>query len=110
MNNTPINCQIIFGANGLPAFAVVPYADFVARFQPLGDLVPDAVVKLAFDEGMAPARAWRTHRLLTQAEVAERMGVTQSAYAQLESSAKLRKVSREKIAAALGISAKQLDF
>ena len=82
----------------------------MARFGQLGDLVPHAVVKLAFDGGMAPAKAWRTHLLLTQAEVAERMGATQGAYAQLESSAKLRKSSREKVAAALDISAKQLDF
>lgn len=108
--NKPIDFQTILGADGLPAFVVVPYADFVARFAQAGDLVPDAVVKLAFDDGMAPAKAWRTHLLLTQAEVAARMGVTQSAYAQLESSAKLRKSSREKMAAALGISAGQLDF
>ena len=109
--NTPINnFQTILGADGAPAFVVVPYADFIARFEQSGDLVPDTVVKLAFDDGMAPAKAWRTHMLLTQAEVAERMGVTQSAYAQLESSAKLRKSSREKIAAALGVSPKQLDF
>lgn len=106
----PISFQTIFGADGLPAFVVVPYAEFVARFEQSGDLVPDAVVKLTFDEGMAPAKAWRTHLLLTQAEVAARMGVTQAAYAQLESSAKLRKSSREKIAAALGISPKLLDF
>lgn len=108
--NKPIKFQTILGADGLPAFVVLPYADFVARLEQSGDLVPDAVVKLAFDDGMAPAKAWRTHLLLTQAEVAARMGVTQSAYAQLESSAKLRKASREKIAAALDISAKQLDF
>ena len=108
--NPSISFQTILGADGLPAFVVVPYADFVARFEQSGDLVPDAVVKLAFDEGMAPTKAWRTHLLLTQAEVAARMDVTQSAYAQLEASTKLRKASREKIAAALGISAKQLDF
>lgn len=108
--NKPINFQTILGTDGLPAFVVVPYAEFVARFEQSGDLVPDAVVKLAFDDGMAPAKAWRTHLLLTQAQVAARMGVTQSAYAQLESSAKLRKASREKIAAALGINAQQLDF
>ena len=108
--NKPIKFQTILGADGLPAFVVLPYADFVARLEQSGDLVPDAVVKLAFDDGMAPAKAWRTHLLLTQAEVAARMGITQSAYAQLESSAKLRKASREKIAAALDISAKQLDF
>jgi len=57
-----------------------------------------------------PARAWREHLGLTQAEVAERLGISQSAYAQQESSARLRKSSREKIAAALGITPAQLDI
>ncbi|MDM0037166.1 helix-turn-helix transcriptional regulator [Variovorax sp. J22P271] len=47
---------------------------------------------------------------LTRDEVAKRMGVTQSAYAQLETSARLRKGSRENIANALGNSSSQLDF
>lgn len=108
--NKPINFQTILGADGRPAFVVVPYDEFVKNFEQAQDLVPDAVVKLAFEDGMSPAKAWRTHLDLTQADVALRMGVTQSAYAQLEASQNLRKASREKIAAALGISAGQLDF
>ncbi len=107
--NKPINFQTILDADGRPAFVVVPYAEFVKNFEQT-HLVPDAVVKLAFDGEMAPAKAWRTHLDLTQAEVAKRMGITQGAYAQLEASKNLRKVSREKIAAALGISSGQLDF
>ena len=42
--------------------------------------------------------------------MAERLGISQSAYAQQESSSRLRKASREKIAGALGIEAAQLDF
>lgn len=108
--NKPINFQTILGEDGRPAFVVMPYAEFVKNFEQAQDLVPDAVVKLAFEDGMSPAKAWRTHLELTQADVALRMGITQSAYAQLESSEKLRKSSREKIAAALGLSAGQLDF
>lgn len=78
------------------------------------DLVPDPVVKLAFDEGMSPAKAWRTHLGFTQEEVATALGITQSAHAQLEVSAspgrRSRRSSRERIAKALGISAGQLDF
>lgn len=106
--NKPIEFQTIFDADGRPAFVVVPYEEFVKRFE--DDLVPNAVVTLAFDEGMSAAKAWRSHLELTQAEVAKRMGITQSAYAQLEASPKLRKTSREKIAHALAISPKQLDF
>lgn len=82
----------------------------LGSFKESGDLVPDAVVKLAFDDGMSPAKAWRTHLELTQGDVAALMGISQSAYAQLESSPKLRKSSRERIAAALGIASAQLDF
>lgn len=108
--NKPIDFQTILGADGRPAFVVVPYDEFVKHFEHANDLVPDAVVRLAFDEGMSPAKAWRSHLELTQAAVAQRMGITQSAYAQLEASQKLRKSSREKIASALGISPGQLDF
>jgi len=57
-----------------------------------------------------PLKAWREHLGLTQADVAQRLGVTQSAYAQQENSQRLRKSSREKIAAALGILQEQLHF
>jgi DNA-binding XRE family transcriptional regulator len=108
--NKPINFQTILGADGQPAFVVVPYADFIERFQDGSDLIPDAVVKLVFDQNMTPARAWREHLGLTQADMAQRLGISQSAYAQQENSSRLRKASREKIAAALGISPEQLDF
>jgi transcriptional regulator with XRE-family HTH domain len=42
--------------------------------------------------------------------MADRLGVSQSAYAQQEAGTKLRKTSREKIAAALGIDAALLDL
>ena len=108
--NKPIGFQTILDADGQPAFVVVPYDEFVKRFEAGGDLVPDAVVKLVFDGGMSVVKAWRTHLELTQAEVAKRMAITQSAYAQLEASEKLRKTSRTKLAAALGIHEGQLDF
>ena len=72
--------------------------------------VPSPVVNMVFDNDWTPARAWREHLKLTQALVAERMSVTQSDYAQLEASKKIRKSSRVKIANALGISQEQLDF
>lgn len=107
--NKPINFQTILGEDGSPAFVVVPYAEFVRRFEQAGDLVPHAVVELVIEQGMTPAKAWRTHLGLTQSAVGERMGISQSAYAQLEASTKLRKSSREKIAKAMGISEVQLD-
>ncbi|MBB5506277.1 transcriptional regulator with XRE-family HTH domain [Paraburkholderia sp. JPY681] len=73
------------------------------------NLIPNDVASRAVD-GASPVRAWREHLGFTQADIAPRLGISQSAYAQQENSDRLRKSSREKIAAALGISAKQLDF
>jgi len=42
--------------------------------------------------------------------VAKRLAIAQSAYAQQENSQRLRKGSRDKIAAALGIAGVQLNF
>ena len=72
--------------------------------------IPAAVVDLAMDKQWSGARAWREHMALTQTEVAQRMGITQGAYAQLEAKKTIRKSSREKIANALGIHESQLDF
>ncbi|MFP3502339.1 helix-turn-helix domain-containing protein [Burkholderia sp. SIMBA_062] len=107
--NAPINIQVINGPDGTPAFVVIPYADYVAEHQGAHGTIPHAVVSRTVD-GATPARAWREHLGLTQAEVAERLGVSQSAYAQQEASERLRKSSRAKIAAALGIADEQLDF
>lgn len=110
--NARIEYQTIL-ENGRPRFAVVPIKDFRRLLQQSGQAeatVPHKVVS-AVVEGATPARAWREHLELSQRTVAERMGITQPAYAQMESSdAKLRKATRERIAAALGILPEQLDF
>ncbi|NUY01660.1 helix-turn-helix transcriptional regulator [Paraburkholderia sp. JPY169] len=73
------------------------------------NLIPNDVVSRTVD-GASPARAWREHLDFTQADLAARLGISQSAYARQENSDRVRNSSREKIAAALAISAKQLDF
>jgi len=47
---------------------------------------------------------------LTQDEVAKRMGVSQPAFSQQETLSEPRKATREKIAAAFGIAANQLEL
>lgn len=106
--NTPTNVQIINGPDGAPAFVVIPYADYV-KDHPVDDLVPHEVVGYMVKEGMTAVGAWRRHLGLSQAEVAARIGISQPAYAQQEQAAKPRKVTREKIAAALGIAPDLLD-
>lgn len=105
----PTNIQIINGPGGEPAFVVIPYTDYVASRNTEKSMIPHDVISRSVD-GATPVRAWREHLGLTQADVAERLGISQSAYAQQESSSRLRKASREKIAGALGIEAAQLDF
>jgi DNA-binding XRE family transcriptional regulator len=108
--NAPTNVQIISGPDGKPAFAVIPYSDFVKCTQNADDIyIPHEVVAMMVDRDWSIARAWREHLGLTQEQVAERMGVTQSAYSQQESSRKIRAATRRKIAAALGILPAQLD-
>jgi predicted transcriptional regulator len=107
--NAPTNIQILNGPDGKPAFVVIPYADYMSGRTAERDLIPNDVIGRTVD-GATPARAWREHLGLTQAEIAERLGISQSAYAQQEGSDRLRKSSIEKIATALGITAAQLDF
>jgi len=107
--NAPTKVQIINGADGRPAFVVLPYADYIAS-RPHEDLVPNDVVGYMVKEGLTAIAAWRKHLDLTQAQVAERLGITQSAYSQQEAAERPRKATRERIAAALGIPAQSLDL
>ncbi len=109
--NARIDFQTIIGPNGKPAFVVLPYAQFVKKYQQANALVPNEVVNLAFDNGWSPARAWREHLNLTQAAVAKRMKLTQAAVAQFEvPEAKMRKVTRDKLAVAIGLAGEQLNW
>jgi DNA-binding XRE family transcriptional regulator len=109
--NARTEFQIIVGADGKPAFVVVPYDQF-RRMQggfPKGP-VPNEVVNLAYERGVSPMAAWREHFGLTQAEVAARIGVAQAAYAQMERVKNPRNATLEKVAAAMGLEADQLRW
>ena len=107
--NAFTDIQTIKGPDGAPAFVVVPYQEFMRRFAQEDSLIPHTVVSATVD-GASPMKAWREYLRLTQAEVAARMGVTQSAYAQIESAARPRKASMARVAAAFRITSEQLDF
>lgn len=102
------NIQIINGPDGRPAFVVIPYEQYLSQ-QGAGDLIPHEVVSRIVD-GATPIRAWREYLELTQEQVAGRLGISQPAYAQQESVARPRKLTREKIAQAFGIRPDQLDI
>ena len=106
--NAPTNIQILKDAKGKPAFAVIPYAEYLSLSKKDAPTIPNAVVNKVISKDMTPIRAWREHLGLTQTEVAHRLGISQSAYAQQEAKEPVRKATREKIAMALGISPEQL--
>ncbi len=111
--NKPTNVQII-KQDGRPAFAVIPYEEYVRTFRkapriPESGNIPNDVVWLSVDKGYTLARAWREYLGLTQSEVASRMGISQAALSQMESGEKkLRKASLEKLARALDVMVEQL--
>ncbi|PIT64859.1 helix-turn-helix domain-containing protein [Snodgrassella alvi] len=75
----------------------------------LQNTIPSEVVSLIFDNGFTPARAWREYLQLSQEECARKLGISQAAYSQLETSNNPRKTTRNKLATALGINPEQLD-
>lgn len=110
--NAHIDYQTIFEA-GAPRYAVVPFEDFKRLMAAAGEAdptIPHAVVSATVD-GASPLRAWREHLGISQADIAGRMSISQSAYSQMEASHdRLRNTTRERVAAALGIAADKLDF
>ena len=74
-------------------------------------IVPHEVAARILKEQVSPIRAWREHLWLTQAEMAARMEVSQSAFAQMEApEAKPRMNTLTKIAAALGLTTAQIKW
>jgi DNA-binding XRE family transcriptional regulator len=106
--NAPTNIQILNDVKGKPAFAVIPYAEYISLTRQSAPTIPNAVVNKVINKDMTPIRAWREHLGLTQTEVARRLGISQSAYAQQEAKEPVRKSTREKIAKALGVVPEQL--
>ena len=117
----PTRIQTIY-QGGVPAFVVLPFVDFAREHPqeaeaikaaklwiPEGGGVPHAIVGKVIKEGQTYLRAWREYLGLTQTEVAEKAGITQASLSQMESGeSKLRKATRVKLAAAMGINAEQL--
>lgn len=114
--NALTDIQYLHDETGAPTFAVLPVSTFKWLTQkaglqnPLETGVPSDVVGLVLKHQYSAVRAWREYLGLTQIEVAQRLGISQSAYSQHENSQTLRKSTRLKIAEALGIHPEQLDF
>ena len=92
--------------NGQPVAVVVPYDEYLKFIHPeLNEpMTPHAVVKKMHLDGLSRIQAWREHLMLTQEEMAGRLGMKQSSYQQIEKkSARPRPATLKKIAAAFGI-------
>lgn len=101
-----IDAQIIT-QNGEPAFAVIPYNTYLSLIHEK-PTIPHEVVELSVRENCNLVKAWRLFLHLTQADVAKKAGITQSALSQIEKSENVRTATIEKVADALGLSPEQL--
>ncbi len=101
----------IIGPTDDPQYVVVPYLDYLRMSGKAGNevLVPHKVVELHVIDGLSMLRAWRSFKKMTQKDVADKAGITQAAYSQMEKSdSKPHAATLDKIAAALGISVEHL--
>jgi DNA-binding Xre family transcriptional regulator len=102
-----INAQIIYNGEA-PAFAVIPYEKYLELTGEDRVLIPHEVVGISIKEDCNLLKAWRIYKKLTQREVAEKAGISQSALSQMEKSDNPRTATLEKLAAALDIHPEQL--
>ncbi|WP_118987111.1 helix-turn-helix domain-containing protein [Photorhabdus sp. CRCIA-P01] len=63
------------------------------------ETIPHEVVSIMVDDEVSLQAAWRIYRGLSQAEVAEKLGIKQAAVSQFEKSDRPRKATIEKLAA-----------
>jgi DNA-binding XRE family transcriptional regulator len=101
--------QVLKGADGVPAHVLMSYQSYLEITGQKEPTIPNEVVGLVIKEGLTPIRAWREHLGMTQAKIARRLKITQSAYAQQEQSENPRRATLIKIAKALNIHVDQLD-
>ncbi|MEI7340797.1 helix-turn-helix transcriptional regulator [Pectobacterium brasiliense] len=106
--------QFINDANGKPQFVVLPINEYERLMSDSDEgyedipyiadehddeTVPNDVVEIMFRDDVSLLAAWRIHRGLSQYDVAEKLGTTQSAVSQWEAKdSRPQKKTREKLA------------
>lgn len=70
--------------------------------------LPDDVVAIMAERGVGAMAAWRIRCGMTQAQAAEKAGITQAALSQMEKSGKPQAKTREQFAAIYGCRPEQL--
>ncbi|MCP4116926.1 MAG: helix-turn-helix transcriptional regulator [Desulfobacteraceae bacterium] len=100
----------IIKQNGIPAFAVIPYDEYLKLVPPKDeDTIPHEVVELVIKKGFNLLKAWRSYLGMTQKQVAKKAGITQAALSQMEKTDnELRTATLEKLATAMDITVEQL--
>ncbi len=102
--------------NNVPAFAVIPYDEYMKLLKAAPKnatddlLIPNEVVGMMIEQKCSLIKAWRTHLGKTQKEVAEALGIGQSAFAQIEKSKSNQRTTLEKVAKVFGIEPEQLSL
>ncbi|MFJ5442466.1 MULTISPECIES: helix-turn-helix transcriptional regulator [Pectobacterium] len=106
--------QFINDVNGKPQFVVLPITEYErlmsdsdAGYEDIpyiadehdDETVPNDVVEIMFRDDVSLLAAWRIHRGLSQYDVAEKLGTTQSAVSQWEAKdSRPQRKTREKLA------------
>lgn len=128
-----LNHRYINNPQGQPEFVILPIAEYeelIMKASPFDDenleewenipveasedgaeLIPNDVVNIMFEQEVSLLAAWRIYRNLSQADVAERTGLTQSAISQAErKESKPQKKTREKLAKIYQCKPEQLEL
>ena len=125
--------QLIKDENGKPQYVVIPYDEYYRLRLQLAESasddddewedipcehddddntsLPGIVCDIMDKEGVSLQAAWRSHCGLSQKDVAEKLGISQSAVSQLESpESRPQKRTREKLAAIYGCKQEQISL
>ena len=99
--------------NGIPVAAVLPWNEY-KRLSALDTTkespgIPHAVMEKVVG-GCCPVKAWRLHLKMTQKQAAQKIGISQAAYAQMENVRKNRTETLKKITEAFGLDFDQMDM
>lgn len=125
--------QIIKDSEGNPQYAVIPYHEYFRMCLQMSEIddetdddlediecehdiyddvgLPSEVCNVMDKENVSLQAAWRILRGLSQQEVADKLGVSQSAVSQLEAlDSRPQKRTREKLAAIYGCTQEQISL
>lgn len=109
--NMPCPDVQVIKQGGQPAFAVIPYDEYLVLLRANQRHLPTRVVEMQTEGGLSRIAAWRSYRGMSQVDLAERLGVTQSSVARLERvDVTPRRRTLERVAIALGCTVEQLTL